>query len=337
MVGARGFFGGEVAAGLEDAGIPVLRTSTRGGADARLDAEDAASCAALLAPRDVVVDAAGPFQGRSDTLLRSALAVGADVVDLSDAPEHAARVLARGEDARAAGSRLLPGCSSVSALSAVAIQAADVAAPRRLTGLLAPAARFTANVGTARSLLASVGRPAQVLAGGSLATRPGWATSRSVRAGEGFAAVTGHLFGTADPLLLPRSFPDLEEVEMYVTSHVLGLDAALGMAARFGWLRAAIDRVLPHGVAATRLLGKPVGILAYEVEDAGGRVHGVRWTGGASTHLVPVAPAVLAAAALARDEHAGAAGVVAPADQVDADALRAWLDARGVAFELDPG
>ena len=84
VVGGRGFFGAVTADALRREGLPVFVAARRPPADLRVDAEDAASMRAALAPGDIAIDAAGPFQQRSTTLVETCLSVWCDLIDIAD-------------------------------------------------------------------------------------------------------------------------------------------------------------------------------------------------------------------------------------------------------------
>lgn len=328
VAGARGHFGAAVGRLLDRLQVPWSAASRRPGAPVRMDVEDPLSLRAALRPGDVVVDAAGPFQDRSTTLVEVAAAIGFDVVDLSDSLSYSARVLAMDERLRDAGVRVLTACSSVSVVAAALVQTARVGRPRKVLGLLAPATRRTANKGTAASLLASVGRPVHVLRDGQLTGSTGWAERRRLRLPGSLGTRTGRLFESADAVMLPESFADLEEVALYVTSQVGGLDLVLDLAARVPLLRALIARLMPMGLGLARWFGSEASFLAYQVEgDAG--VCRQALVAPRDGELVAAAPAALAARALARGDLA-APGVVPPHLQVPGEAVLDFLRALGM-------
>src|SRR3989442_6045776 len=265
VLGGTGFFGRAVAARLEACGPKPISASRRPGAGVQVDAERRASLKAVLRPFDVVVDAADPFQTRGTALVETAIETGFDVIDLSDSLGYAEKVADLGLRIEAAGIRVLTSCSSVSALSALAIRLSGFDDPVRLSVFLSPAARFTANRGTSRSLLRSVGAPIRVRRNGRLVERPGWRESRTFtlpRAGRARA----FLCESADALLLPTVWPGLQRIDFYVQSGVPLLDTALVLASRSAAARRLIEAVLPAGLVLSRLLGARTGGLVFGVE-----------------------------------------------------------------------
>ena len=175
VAGARGFFGSSVVRILRAEGYAPLAASRRPGGAVRFDVEDSASIRSVIRPRDVIVDATAAFQTRTATLVEEAIAIGADVVDLCDSLSYARLISTRDKAARHRGVRLLNACSSVSVLSAFAIERSGIRDPIALHGFLAPATRRTASRGVAESLLATVGRTITVRRDGGLRdVQAGW-------------------------------------------------------------------------------------------------------------------------------------------------------------------
>ena len=94
---------------------------------------------------------------------------------------YAESVVALEPQIDAAGIRVLSSASSVSAVAAAVVRQSGIELPARVTAFLAPASRYTANVGSALSLWRSVGRPVRVLVDGQLQTRVGWTETRRFR------------------------------------------------------------------------------------------------------------------------------------------------------------
>lgn len=329
LVGARGAFGRLLQANLGGLGVPVITASRRAETELLLDVESVASVRAQLRPGDVVVDTAGPYQDRTDTLVRTALEVGYDVVDLNDSLAYAERIVALEERLRESEVRVLSSCSSVSVFAAWAIAGSGIAAPTRLTGCIAPSTRHSASVATAASLLRSIGRPIRCLQGGTLVTAPGWSASHEFNFPAPIGRVRGHLFETADAVWLPRTWPTLLEVATFVDPRTPGVAALLSLARRYSAVRACIESVLPLGTQVSRLLGPRSGGLAYQVDGKHGETVQRTLSASHRAHLAAVAPATLAARALVRNE-VGPRGLVPPDKHVDWTALETLLESQGV-------
>ncbi|HKB79710.1 MAG TPA: NAD-dependent epimerase/dehydratase family protein, partial [Thermoanaerobaculia bacterium] len=94
VIGASGFFGRLILERLRAAGLQALGASRSQG-DLRLDAEDPGDLRENLRQRDLVIDAAGPFQTRTPALVDTAMRVGFDLIDLSDSAEYTRKIYER--------------------------------------------------------------------------------------------------------------------------------------------------------------------------------------------------------------------------------------------------
>ncbi len=303
MVIGAGFFGRVIARRLADVGItPVVASRTRG--ELRFDVEDQGSIRAGLLPRDVVVDTAGPFQWRSTALVESAIELGCDVVDLSDALGYARAVLPLHDRAVAKGVRIFTSCSAIATVAASAIRASGRAAPETCDLFLAPASADTGNPATVRAFLASVD----------------WSRSREFPADRR----RGYRVESAAAVMLPRSWPSLRWVDFWVDPNAPFAAKSIALASRLG-LTSALSAVAP---LSARLLGRREGSFSVAISE-GGRYSLTRLSAPRGSYLIAAEPAVLAAESLARG--ADAAPGVVPADkQVDPEALFASLRALGV-------
>jgi uncharacterized protein YbjT (DUF2867 family) len=330
VLGGTGFFGRAAMGLLRDAGIPA-RAAARRSAGLALDAEDPASLRRALRPGDVVLDAAGPFQARTPALAEAAIELGCDVVDIADASAYVRSVLALGERAAQAGVRLLPACSTCSAVSSAMVEWSGLPHPVRLTAFLVPATRRTATAATAASLLAGLGRPIPVLRDGAVREVRGFTEARRWPAGTPLGARRGWIFDTPDGDLLPLSHPGIATAEVFVDPNVPGLAGALALAARVRPLRDAMARTIPAALPLVRLLGREHGGFGCEVEDASGAVVRLVLTAGREAYRLAVIPAVLAVRSIL-EGRMGGPGIVPPHVQVDAAELLRTLRASG--FEL---
>lgn len=329
VLGGLGFFGATAVERLRAEGARPLTAARRAGADLRLDVEDGASLRAALRPGDVVLDTVGPFQDRTTALAEAALEVGFDLIDIADSRAYVAKLYALRARFAQRGVRLLTACSSVSAVSAALVRHSGVSDPVRVTGFLAPATQSAANPGSGGSLLRSVGRPVQVLRDGQVVTRTGWRDTRTLLMPPPIGRMRGRLYESADGITLPSVWPSLRTVDFYVDSRVFGLNPLLDLAARWRPMHALLTRFLRPGLALSRWLGSATGCLAYEIEAAAGPVVRLALIGAHHGHYTPIAPAVLAALALAEDRFEPR-GLAPPDRYVEADTLLAYLDRSGV-------
>ena len=327
VAGARGFFGSAVVRILRAEGYSPVTASRRPGGDLVLDVEDRASVRAAIRSGDVIIDATAPFQTRTTTLVDEAIAIGADVVDLSDSLGYARLVWTRDNTAKDRGVRILNACSSVSVLSGFAIERSGIGNPVAIHGFLAPATRSTANPGAAEALLRSVGQTIDVWRAGKLQQTRGWMEAREFPA----LGRRGHLMEMADTFTLPRVCPSLRDIDFWVNPNTRGAAILLGIVARSPVLSPIAGRFARYGMAVARILGSDEGTLAYEVEGAAGERSTVVFTGQES-FLMAAIPAALAAVRLASGDPCPA-GIVPVHQQVDLQALAAALARYGIRVE----
>src|SRR5262249_34132218 len=110
VIGGRGVFGAAAIELLRRDGLSPLVASRRPGPDLTADADVAVSLRTALRSRDVVIDAAGPFQQRSTTLVETCLSIGCDVIDLADSFDYVSQVQALAQPIADAGVRVLTAC-----------------------------------------------------------------------------------------------------------------------------------------------------------------------------------------------------------------------------------
>jgi hypothetical protein len=336
VLGGLGFFGRTAAAELRRMGVHVRIASRGNGADLRIDANDPDSIRTAVRPGNIVLDAAGPFHRRSPALIETAIDVGFDVVDLNDDLSYAESVLAREPKIADSGIRVLTSASTVSAFSTAVMQIIGPRPPRRFTSFLVPATRHTANVGTAQSLLRTVGQPIRVLRQGQLCTVTGWRESRSLQLPSPLRTICGHVFESADALWLPRMCPSLQDVAMYVDANTPGANAALTLAARSKLLHRLIGRGIGFGATLARRFGSDVGGVAYELEGDDSRTARFALVAKKNSYFVAIAPAVLAAHKMANDQFTER-GLVLPNRYVDAVETLRFLSSAGVEYVREPG
>ncbi|HTF57556.1 MAG TPA: hypothetical protein VK661_10015 [Planctomycetota bacterium] len=306
VLGGAGFFGSVAVDLLRAEGIEPVVASRRTGTDA----EDRASLRLSLRAGDVVLDAAGPYQGRTITLIEAAIGLGFDVVDLSDSGAYASRVMAMKARIDAAGIRVLTSCSSVSSFTAAAVRMSGIAQPARVALFLVPSTRHTANRGVMHSLLANLGAPGA------------WRTSRMFPMPPPIGDVRGFRLPSADSVTLRPVWPSLREVGFFVTTRTPAGNALVGMAARIPALR----RILPAARAMAKRFGAVTGGLGLEVDDARFAVMAEERSWRAA-----VAPAVLAVRAIVREKFPYR-GFVTPERHVEPDELVNFLVKLGVTF-----
>ena len=202
LIGASGTFGSRLAEGLvAEPGIRLTLAGRRAqvleGLSGRLSAgsgstaADRAEIAVVdrrrltpddLSRTDIVIDAAGPFQGGETAVIEAAIEARCHYIDLADRRDFVAAIPGFDEAARAAGIAVLSGASTTPALSHAVIDELT-AGWRRIDTLrvaVCPGNRAPRGLAVIRSILAYVGRPVSVFREGGWAQAPGWGLTRRV-------------------------------------------------------------------------------------------------------------------------------------------------------------
>jgi hypothetical protein len=329
VLGGLGLFGRTAAEQLRQFDIRPQIATRRSTADMQVEANDRASIRASFRAGDIVLDAAGPFYHRTTALVEAAIETGFDIIDINDDLSYAERALALEPRIASAEIRVLSSASSVSAVAAAVVRHSRVTAPVRVTAFLAPATRHTANAGAALSLIGSVGRPIMIYRNGRWQSRPGWSEDRRFAMPPPIGKMCGRLIETADAVWLPRIWPTLSDVAMYVDANVAGGNMLLRLATRSTAIRRLLERHIDVGAWVARWLGSSAGGIAYEIEDASGRI--VRWAIASAdySHVVAVAPAVLAVRAIVENRFADR-GLIPPDRHVEPEELFVFLKSADV-------
>jgi hypothetical protein len=330
LLGGSGVFGSAIAEGLRERGLEPLTPS-----HALVDVEKSEALLSSLQPRDVVVDAAGPFHHRTTTLLEVAIKVGFDIIDLSDNLGYALAVQAMDERIRAAGIRVFTSCSAVSAVTAAAVRDTGIQAPTRVSVCLLPAGRDTSSAGTASSLLRSLSRPIQVLRDGRLSGARGWRRSRVFRVPLARGEVRGYLAESADAVTLPRVWPGLRDVDFWVDTQVVGLNRMIAAAVRVPRDGRTLELFAPVGLGLVRLIGPHAGGYVVEVAAEDGRIVTTALVARRRSYLAAVLPATLVARSLVAGD-SQAPGVVPPDRLCDPDELFGELRKVGIEVHKYP-
>ena len=329
VLGGQGQFGRAAVEQLRISGISPIIAGRGAMADLEVEADAPASVRAAFSPGHLVVDTAGPFHKRSLALLEAAIEIGFDVIDINDNLAYAEQILALEPRIAGAGIRVLSSASSVSAIAAAMVRRSALDAPMRVTGFLAPASRYSANRGSALSLIQSLGGPVRAWRHGCLQTLRGWAERRPFTMPYPIGPICGRLFESADAVWLPRIWPSLLEVEMYVDANTLGVNGLLDLGARCPAFRRLLERRVDLGARIARAIGTKAGGIGYEIEDAGRTVVRFAVLSGKTGHLTAVAPAVLAARAILTGRLT-ATGLILPDRQVEPSELTDYLTSSGI-------
>lgn len=189
IVGGAGVFGSRLAKGLRatsDAHVTLAGRSLERAQEAAYATDaheavalnrDTASAAELKAiGADLVIDAAGPFQGADLRFARAVIEAGANYLDLADARDFVAAFPALDALAKQRGVFALTGASSTPALTHAVLDHL-CAGWRRLDVVragIAPANKMERGPSVMKAILSWVGAPVGVFEAGAWVTRSGW-------------------------------------------------------------------------------------------------------------------------------------------------------------------
>ena len=277
----------------------------------RIDANNADDLKANLRQRDLVVDAAGPFQKRNAALIDAAARMGFDVIDLNDCVSYATMVQERSAPIASAGIRVLTSCGAFSTVGAAVLGLSSITQPRRLTAYFRPPAHLSANKGLFTSLMSSLnGRKRKVHLPDPLGTR------------------SGLLAKCADAVTLPPTFASLRDVELVVDSGIPGGNVLMQHSIAQPGVRELASRFSSFARKAAAKITPRNGVLAYEIVATGGQKH--QFFSGENVDVAAVLPAVMAAQAIVAGKFAHR-GVVPPPQHVNAEVLFDAMFAEGIA------
>lgn len=317
IVGASGVFGSRLTELLgKEAGIQLTLAGRRleplqaiaqrypGSGVMPLNRDEAS--AADLAPFDLVIDAAGPFQQSHCNLIKASIAAGCHYVDLADGREFVGNIGQFDAAARKADIAVISGASSIPALSHAVIdhltdgwqQIGDIR-----VGIF-PGNRAPRGRAVVEAILSYSGKPVRVFREGAWQEQPGWGMiHRTDIPGVGMRWAS--VCDTPDQDLLVQRYAPKNSAQFFAGLELsilhLGL-LALSMPVRWGLissLRPAAGAML---WMAQRFLpfGSDLGAMDVQVAgiDAGGAEVHKRWVLQADANRGPYVP-TLAAWALA--------------------------------------
>jgi hypothetical protein len=143
---------------------------------------------------DIVVDASGPFQSYGADpyrVVRAAIALGIDYLDLADSSEFVEGIAQFDADARARGKFVLAGVSSFPVLTAAVIRrlAQGMARIEAVTGGIAPSPHANVGLNVIRAIASYAGRPIEIV--------------RDGRKSVGYALIETRRYTIAPPGCLP--------------------------------------------------------------------------------------------------------------------------------------
>jgi NAD(P)-dependent dehydrogenase (short-subunit alcohol dehydrogenase family) len=244
----------------------LARTAKTKVAHARMDAMTATPEEISALGAKVLVNASGPFQTKDYGLARACVGARCHYVDLADARTFVTGVTCLDREAKAAGTVVISGASSVPGLSSAVVQ--EFAGEfKRLDAIdigISPGNSFDPGMATAASILRQVGRPYTRRSGGRDRIAYGWQGLRRHRFPELGTRFMSNV-EVPDLDLLPARYPSLQTVHFTAGAEV-GL-FHLGLWGLSWLVRARIVRDL--GALAPSLLGVKRR-LRFLGSDAGG-------------------------------------------------------------------
>ncbi len=297
---------------------------------------------------DLVIVAAGPFQGMPLTALRACIAECVPYIDVGDDRDFVRRAYALAEsEGTPKGMVALIGCSVVPGLTSLLTRFAQDTVPRIIQTkiCISPGTRHPRGPGSFACLLSTVGQEYTAPADGNEEPVTGWTQPERVSFPAPMGDRTGYrVVDIADHFIQPRHF-GTQTVEFRIGSELSALNLLFSVVRHLRQTLGIgvsglvpISRVLVH-IAA--LFGSTAGGVMVEVAGYAGEEHrSETWCvfavdGG--ERIPSILPAI-AADMILRKEISGT-GIVPPTDWIARDQLVHKLDARGirVAIRSDGG
>lgn len=310
---------------------------------------------------DLIVDATGPFQAYgddSDKVVRAAIAIGANYLDLADGSDFVAGVTALDAEARAAGVFALSGASSFPVLSAAVIRNLSQGLERidDIAAGIAPSPYAGVGLNVIRAIASYAGKPIRLWREGGEATGYGLieARRRTIRP-PGMLPLDNTRFSLVDVpdlLALPKLWPGLRSTWTGAgpVPEILHLSLS-GLAWLVRW------RILPtlaplvrlfHGAINVVRWGEHRGGMFVEVDGVDGGGESVRrcWHMIAEGDDGPLIPSMTIEGIVrkmldGRKPQAGARSAIAELELADYDSLfarrairhGAWSETKATAHE----
>ena len=352
ILGATGVFGSRLVERLAgEAGIELILAARN---RSKLDRLGARTCPhaevrpldrqrigpADLVGVDIVVDAAGPFQGSDYAVIEAALAAGIHYIDLADGREFVGAISSFDDRAKRAGVSVFSGASSVPALSHAVIDrlTAGWQSIESIKVGIFPGNRAPRGLSVVEAILSYAGKPVRVFREGRWQVVPGWGrTHRWDIAGIGkrWASVCDTpdqdlMVERYRPTRAAEFFAGVELPVMHLGLALLSLPVRLKLIASLRPFAPLLHRMADWLVR----FGDDVGAMEVRVSglDAKGAATQAGWTLIARGNCGPYVPTLACVAMLRRmrDGSAPAAGASACVGLLDLDEFTRDFNALGI-------
>jgi len=329
IYGAYGYTGRLIAAlAAERGALPVIAGRDEGRLRAigerfelehrAVDLSDPKALRGALEGIDVVAHCAGPFSATARPMVDACLDSGTHYLDITGEIDVFEAVLARHDEARAAGVVLLPGAGFDVVPSDCLVAMLARALPGAVRLELAIRATGGVSPGTARTAVESLGSAGRARIGGVIGPVPADRRRRDVEFADGRAVAHAIGWGDVSTAYHSTGIPDIVVYAALpaAVAPLAALAQLAGPAARSRPVQGLLKRVvgrLPGPSAATR--AKTQGQLWGEATDADGR--------SVSATITTLDPYDLTADSVVRIAERLAAGAVAPGALTPSKALGA--------------
>ncbi|RDS78821.1 saccharopine dehydrogenase [Dyella monticola] len=228
VIGATGVFGARIAARLAHDARFELTLAGRTRVTLERMREEIGDASIKLAVIDVdagnlqdtlrkhapqlVIHAAGPFQGQDYRVAQACLACDSHYVDLADGRDFVAGIVSLDAQARAAGKLVISGASTLPALSSAAVDAmrSHFASLDAIEHAISPGHQTPRGDATVAAILGYCGRPVSLWREGAWQSGFGWLSTRRMRF-MGGARWVG-VCDVPDLALFPQRYPGVRRV-----------------------------------------------------------------------------------------------------------------------------
>jgi Saccharopine dehydrogenase NADP binding domain len=303
------------------------------------DLRNEASVLRTIAGADLVIVAAGPFQGMPQTVLQACIAECVPYIDVGDDRDFVRRAYALAEsEGTPKGMVALIGCSVVPGLTSLLTRFAQHTVPRivKTKICISPGTRHPRGPGSFACLLSTIGQEYTAPVDGHEEPVTGWTQPERVTFPVPMGDRTAYrVVDIADHFIQPRYF-GTQTIEFRIGSELSALNLLLSVVRRLRrTLGIGISGLVPISRALVHLaalFGSTAGGVMVEVAGYAGEEHrSETWcvfAGDGGERIPSMLPAI-AADMILRKEITGT-GIVPPTDWIARDQLFDKLAARGI-------